>query len=185
MTIRRTSSGAPELRAAMGPQRILLPVSPLFIGISLAIACVLNLLPWGQWVGVPDFVALVLVFWNVHHPRKVGIGIAFFLGILMDVNDAAVLGEHALSYTLLSYGAISLHRRLLWFSVPTQALNLLPLFITAQLIVIGIRLLLGSNFPGFWIFMESLVQAALWPLVTSLLLAPQRRAVDKDETRPI
>lgn len=185
MSIRRTSSGAPELRSVMGPQRILLPVSPLFIAISLAIACMLNLLPWGQWIGVPDFVTLVLVFWNVHHPRKVGIGIAFFLGILMDVNDASVLGEHALSYTLLSYAAISLHKRLLWFSVPAQAFHVLPLFIAAQLITTAIRLLLGAPFPGFWIFLESIIQALLWPLVTFLLLAPQRRAIDKDETRPI
>ncbi len=62
---------------------------------------------------MPDFVALVLLFWNVHQPRKVGMGIAFFLGLLMDVHNASLLGEHALAYTLLSYGAITIHRRVL------------------------------------------------------------------------
>jgi hypothetical protein len=93
------------------PHYILLPVSPLFIAFSLFCAFLLNLLPWGHFIGVPDFVALVLVFWGVHQPRKVGIGTAFFLGLLMDVHDATLLGENALAYTLLSYFAIMLHRR--------------------------------------------------------------------------
>ncbi len=88
------------------PHYILQPVSPLFIGVSLLGAFMLNLLPWGHWIGVPDFVALVLVFWGIHQPRKVGIGIAFFMGLMMDVHDATLLGENALAYTLLSYLAI-------------------------------------------------------------------------------
>src|SRR5260364_189704 len=84
---------------------------PFFIAFSLAFAFILNFPPWGPWPGAPDFVALVLLFWNIHQPRKVGIGIAFALGLLMDVHDASLLGEHALAYTLLSYGAIMIHRR--------------------------------------------------------------------------
>jgi hypothetical protein len=93
------------------PQYILQPVNPYFISFSLAAAFLLNLMPWGRLLGVPDFVALVLLFWNVHQPRKVGMGIAFSLGLLMDVHNASLLGEHALAYTLLSYGAITIHRR--------------------------------------------------------------------------
>ena len=52
------------------PHYILLPVNPLFIAFSLVCAFMLNLLPWGRWVGAPDFVALVLVFWGIHQPRK-------------------------------------------------------------------------------------------------------------------
>ncbi|MFC3148743.1 rod shape-determining protein MreD [Piscinibacterium candidicorallinum] len=167
------------------PTRILLPVQPWFIAITLALAFLLNLLPWGRWVAVPDFVALVLVFWNIHHPRRVGIGVAFLLGIAMDVHEAAVLGQHALAYALLSYGAISLHRRVLWFTVGTQALHMLPLFLVAQLVSLLVRMAVGDPFPGVLYFLESLSQALLWPIATALLLAPQRRAIDKDETRPI
>jgi rod shape-determining protein MreD len=167
------------------PTRILLPVQPWFIALTLALAFFLNLMPWGRWVAVPDFVALVLVFWNIHHPRRVGIGVAFLLGIAMDVHEAAVLGQHALAYTLLSYGAISLHRRVLWFTVGTQALHMLPLFFMAQLVSLLVRMAVGDPFPGVLYFLESLTQALLWPIATALLLAPQRRAIDKDETRPI
>lgn len=167
------------------PQYILRPVSPLFIGISLLLAFALNLLPWGRHFWVPDFVALVLVFWNIHHPRKVGIGVAFLMGLLMDVHDARLLGEHALAYTLLSYGAIMLHRRALWFSLLTQAVHVFPLFLVAQIAMVAVRLAVGGAFPGPLIFVESLVTALLWPAASWLLLAPQRRPVDRDETRPL
>ncbi|HEX8887071.1 MAG TPA: rod shape-determining protein MreD [Noviherbaspirillum sp.] len=167
------------------PQYILLPVSPLFIAVTLVGAFLLNLLPWGDLYGVPDFVALTLIFWSVHQPRKVGIGLAFLMGLLMDVHNASLLGENALAYTLLSYFAIMIHRRMLWFRPITQALHVLPLLLLMQVVQMLIQALVSGKFPGWYYFASSLVSAALWPLVTWMLLAPQRRAVDRDETRPI
>jgi rod shape-determining protein MreD len=167
------------------PHYILLPASPLFIAATLAGAFLLNLLPWGAWPGIPDFVALVLIFWSVHQPRKVGIGVAFAMGLLMDVHNASLLGENALAYTLLSYFAIMIHRRLLWFAPLAQTLHVLPLLIVMQVVQMVIQLAVNGKFAGWWFFLESLVTAALWPVVTWILLAPQRRAVDRDETRPL
>ena len=167
------------------PQYILQPVNPYFIAFSLAAAFLLNLLPWGKLPGVPDFVALVLLFWNIHQPRKVGIGVAFVMGLLMDVHNASLLGENALAYTLLSYFAIMIHRRMLWFRPMTQALHVLPLLVMMQVVQMLIQALVSGKFPGWYYFASSLVSAALWPLVTWMLLAPQRRAIDRDETRPI
>ncbi|MDB5728244.1 MAG: mreD [Noviherbaspirillum sp.] len=167
------------------PHYILLPANPLFIAASMFVAFMLNLLPWGQWTGVPDFVALVLVFWSIHQPRKVGIGIAFLMGLLMDVHNATLLGENALSYTLVSYFAIMIHRRVLWFRMITQALHVLPLLLTMQTVQLVIRILVSGHFPGWLYYTESFVTTALWPVVTSILLAPQRRATDRDDTRPI
>ena len=167
------------------PHYILLPVSPVFIFSSLLITFLLNFLPWGTMAFVPDFVALALVFWSIHQPRKVGIGVAFVMGLLMDVHTASVLGENALAYTLLSYFAITIHRRVLWFTPMTQALHVFPLFLLTQVIQSAIQLLVNGKFPGWLFFSESFVTAALWPVATWLLLAPQRRSVDRDDTRPI
>ncbi|MFI4939594.1 MAG: rod shape-determining protein MreD [Burkholderiales bacterium] len=167
------------------PHYILLPVSPVFIAASLACAFLLNLLPWGHLIGVPDFVALALVFWSIHQPRRVGIGVAFFMGLLMDVHNATLLGENALAYTLLSYFAITIHRRVLWFPIGMQTLHVLPLLLFAQAVQLVVRVLVSGKFPGWLYFIDSFVAAALWPVATWLLLAPQRRAVDRDETRPI
>jgi rod shape-determining protein MreD len=167
------------------PLYILLPVSSLFITVSLVAAFLLNLLPWGQWIGVPDFVALVVVFWSIHQPRKVGIGVAFFMGLLMDVHSASLLGQNALAYTLLSYFSIMIHRRVLWFPPGTQALHILPLFLLAQTVQLVVRMLVSGKFPGWLYFLESPAAALLWPVATWILLAPQRRAINRDDTRPI
>ena len=167
------------------PHYILLPANPLFIGMSLLLAFFLNLMPWGQLQGVPDFVALVLVFWSIHQPRKIGIVIAFCMGLLVDVHDATLLGQNALAYTLLSYFAIMIHRRVLWFSPLGQALHILPLLLLTQAVQLVLRLIISGKFPGWLFFTESLVSMLLWPLLSWMLLAPQRRAINRDDNRPI
>lgn len=162
------------------PERILLPVSPVFIAVSLFVAFLLNLQPWGHWVGVPDFVALVLVFWGIHQPRRVGIGIAFCMGLLMDVNDATLLGENALAYTLLSYFAITLHRRVLWFPLKKQVWYILFLLLSSQLVQMMVQFIVSQRTLSWFYLLDSCIGALLWPVVTAILLAPQRRSVNTD-----
>jgi rod shape-determining protein MreD len=169
-------------------QQLLLPAKPLFIWASLLVALLLNFVistSVGREVWVPDIVALVLVFWVVHQPRRIGIGVAFIFGLFMDVQQSALLGQHALSYTVMCFGAVAMHRRLLWFSVPSQAVQVLPLFMTAHALQILVRLLSGAAMPGMGILLAPLIEAFLWPIVSILLLAPQRRAPDPDANRPL
>jgi len=166
-------------------QQLLLPANPLFIWVSLLLALLLNMVPLGRTPWIPDVLALVLVFWSVHQPLRVGIGVAFFFGLAMDVHQTALLGQHALAYTALSYFAIMIHRRLLWFSVPSQAVQVLPLFVAAHAIELGVRMIGGGVFPGPTMLLAPLLQAVLWPLVSVVLLAPQRRAPDRDQNRPL
>jgi rod shape-determining protein MreD len=169
-------------------QQLLLPANKLFIWSSLFIAMGLNFVldtAWGRTAGIPDLLALVLVFWVVHQPLRIGIGTAFIFGICMDVQQAALLGQHAWSYTVLTFGAIAINRRLLWFSVPSQALQVLPLFVVAHALQLVVRMLSGGVFPGASIFLAPILEAVLWPIVTIVLLAPQRRAPDPDANRPL
>ena len=166
-------------------QQLLLPANPVFIWGSLLLALTVDLLPLGRTPWMPDVLALVLVFWSVHQPLRVGIGAAFIFGLAMDVHQTALLGQHALAYTALSYFAITIHRRLLWFSVPSQAVQVLPLFATAHAIEIALRMLAGGVFPGWTILLAPLVESLLWPVISVILLAPQRRAPDPDENRPL
>ena len=168
-----------------GNDQLLLPVRPLFIGLTLLGAFALNLLPLGRLPALPDWLAVVLVFWGVHQPRRVGIGWAFVFGLLMDVHQGALLGQHALAYALLGFAAISIHRRLLWFGLAGQALQILPLFLAAHGVQLLVRLVAGDGFPGWSFLLSPVLEAALWPLATVLLLAPQRRPPDPDENRPL
>ena len=166
-------------------QPLLLPANPVFIWLSLLAALLANMIPFGRTPWIPDFLALVLVFWSVHQPLRVGIIAAFIFGLAMDVNHTSLLGQHALAYTALSYFAITIHRRLLWFSVPSQAVQVLPLFAAAHAIELAIRMMAGGAFPGPTVVLAPVLESVLWPIVSILLLAPQRRAPDPDENRPL
>jgi rod shape-determining protein MreD len=83
-----------------GQQRLLLPAKPWFIVLSLLLALFVDMLPIGPAPAMPQVLAaVVLVFWNVHQSRRIGVGWAFLLGLLVDVSHGAVLGQHALAYT--------------------------------------------------------------------------------------
>ena len=160
----------------LGSQQILQPVRARTVILSFALALFLNFLPWRDLRLVPDFVALVLLFWCIRQPRLVGLGIGWTLGLLTDAGNGVLLGQHALAYSLLAFLGIWLSRRILWFSPGLQALHIGVLLLIAQAVALVVRLAAGDAFPGWPILVGPLAGAALWPMVTWLLLIPQRRA---------
>ncbi|MBL8483715.1 MAG: rod shape-determining protein MreD [Rhodocyclaceae bacterium] len=165
--------------------RILKPARPWFIMLSLAAALTLNLMPLGRLPAMPDWVALVLAFWCVREPVRVGMASGFALGLLTDVGIGSLFGQHALAYVLLAYFAASLSRRILWFPFLQQALHVFPLLLGTQTIMLAVRLVAGGEFPGWAWFLESVTAALLWFPLSLMLLLPQFKPVEKDENRPI
>jgi len=165
----------------LASQQILQPVRVSTIIASFALALFLNFLPWRDLRLVPDFVALVLVFWCVRQPRLVGLGVAWTLGLITDAGNGVLLGQHALAYSLLAFLAILLSRRVLWFGAGLQALHVGVILLVAQGVALLVRLAAGNDFPGWPIVIGPLAGALLWPLVTWLLLLPQRRA-EREQT---
>lgn len=164
------------------PQPILLPAKPAFIAFTLGIALTLNLLPWsGIWLVIkPDFVALVVLYWCIHQPHKIGFTEAFLLGLVMDVADATLFGQHALAYSVLAYAGIVLHRRVQMFTVKDQVLHVIPLLLLNDMIVLAIRMVAGGDFPGITYFAGSFIAGALWPVVCVVLKLPQIPKTDPD-----
>jgi rod shape-determining protein MreD len=162
------------------PQHILRPVRLSTIFLSFLAALLLNFLPWSDLRLVPDFVALVLTFWCVRQPRLVGLGVAWTLGLLTDAGNGVLLGQHALAYSLLAFLAIWLSRRILWFSSAQQALHVAALLLAAQAVLVLVRLVAGAGFPGWAVVIGPLLGAILWPVLSWLLLMPQRR-LDREQ----
>jgi rod shape-determining protein MreD len=150
-----------------------LPASAGLVFFSILGAYLLSALPWsGQWMlARPDFVLIVLVFWCMHEPRVIGQGIAFALGLLMDVSDSMLLGQHALAYVAAVFGAQVLRVRILSFQLPEQTLHVLGLTVAASLVTLSLNLLLGADFPGFAYLVSPVITALLWAPVTWLLFS--------------
>jgi rod shape-determining protein MreD len=148
-----------------------LPASAGLVFFSLLAAYLLAVLPWSGrgLLARPDFVLIVLLFWTMHQPRSIGQGRAFALGLLMDVSDSMLLGQHALAYVAATFGAQVLRVRILSFGLPEQALHVLGLTTTAAAVTLLLNLLLGADFPGWFYFASPALTALLWPPVNWLL----------------
>lgn len=165
--------------------RILLPVKLWFIHLSLLVALGLVYIPTGRLPGVPDWVALVLAFWCIREPFRIGMGAGFVFGVLVDIGQGAAMGQHALAYVVLAWLANGLARRVLWFPPLQQALHVLPMLLVSQVLMVAVRMLAGAEFPGWWYFLSSFSSMLLWWPLTYLLLLPQYQPVDRDDNRPI
>ena len=162
---------------------ILLPAKPAYVGLTFFAAFMLNMLPLTGWVLMvrPDFVAVILLYWAVQHPRKVGFTPIFILGLVMDVTDGSLLGQHALAYCMLMAAGVSWHRRVSLFGIQGQMLHVLGMLLVAQLIVLGVQLAAGNAFPGWWYFLPSLSGSLIWPLVCQIVTSPLRPRVNPEE----
>ena len=158
------------------PEDILLAPKPWFVALTLALAFTINLLPLSGFALAlrPDFFALVLLYWAIHQPRWIGIGVAWACGLLTDVVEANLFGQHALAYAILGFAAGYFHRRVLRFPLWQQALHVLGLLFTAQLVVLVLRLMSGASLPDATIVLGCISSALIWPLVSALMQWPQR-----------
>jgi rod shape-determining protein MreD len=154
-----------------------LPASAGLVFFSFVGAYLLSVLPWsGTWLLTrPDFMLLVLLFWTIHQPRSIGQGMAFVLGLLMDVSDSMLLGQHAFAYVIAVFGAQVLRVRILSFHIPEQTLHVLGITVVTSAVMLLLNLLLGAEFPGFAYFISPIVTAMLWGPVNWLLYLPAVR----------
>lgn len=162
-------------------QEFLLPASNTFLVLSLLAALLLNWLPWhGIWLALrPDFVALVLLYWCTHKPYRVGIGMAWMIGIVADVADASLFGQHALAYAVLAFGGIVLHRRMQMFDLRQQTLQIFPLLLLTYAVYAAVHWQM-RGYVAWEYFLGCLASVLLWAPLTILLQALRRPRTDSD-----
>lgn len=156
------------------------PPNGQFIALTLFGALMLDILPW-QGAGLllrPDFVLLLLLYWTIHQPLRVGMALAWGFGLIMDVADGALLGQYALAYTIAIFLALALHRRIQAFGLWAQAWHVFFLLLVSQLLILLVHLLSGANFIGWGFFLASITGTLLWPPVSLLIqLALKHRSL--------
>ena len=161
-----------------------LPAGVGLMFFSLLAAYALAVLPWsGAWLlARPDFVLVVLLFWAIHEPRAIGQGMAFAVGLLMDVSDSMLLGQHAFSYVIAVFGAQVVRVRILSFLIPEQTLHVLGLTFMAALTLLLLNLLLGADFPGLLYVISPALTGLLWAPVSWILYSPLARRGRRDSS---
>ncbi len=140
----------------------------------LSIISTPGLLPWEFGYLRPEWVPLVLIYWVIALPQRVGLLSGWTLGLLMDVLLGTLLGQHALIYMIVAYVAANLYQRLRMFAVWQQSLVVFALIGLAQLIGYWIESIKGTNEWSFWLLLPAVMSALVWPWMFLLLRFARR-----------
>ena len=145
-------------------------------------AFILAIMPLPDWAVEyrPEWVTLVLIYWVMAVPSRIGVTVAFFTGLLLDVSNGTLMGQHALGMVLVIYVIHIQHQRLRQASLLQQAIVIFVLLLVKQLSVVWVDGMLGRA-PDSWLyFMPTITSTFLWPW-TYLILRDIRRKFSVDK----
>ena len=125
----------------------------------------------------PDWVAMVLVYWVIAAPDRLGVVTAWAVGMIMDVLVGGLMGQHALSYVIVTYVASSLYQRLRMFSVWQQAAVIFVILGLSHIVGFWVENIAGLSEWSLWYLLPAVTGALLWPWVFLLLRYFRRRYV--------
>lgn len=151
------------------------------IALSFAVAMILTVIAMPGFVPVelgylrPEWVVLTLIYWVIALPQRIGILMAWVLGILVDVLLGSLLGQHALAFIIVAYIASSIYQRLRMFTVWQQSMIVFAIVGLNQLINFWVQSLAGIAEWSMWYLFPSVVSAFLWPWVFLILRYARRR----------
>lgn len=143
------------------------PVSLVAIIVTLLIALLCQLFPWvGQGLILrPDFMLVVILYWLLRAPHICNVGSAWFAGILVDLATGSLLGQHALSFSLVAYIGLSYQRRLVLFNPLQLAGFLLSLLVFQRTLLLFLKLFEGNDYPGWSYFLPVFSGLILWQIM--------------------
>ncbi|MBP5980978.1 MAG: rod shape-determining protein MreD [Halomonas sp.] len=154
------------------------PVVPLVVvWFSLVLALCLQVMPLAEgWqVYRPEWIGLMLIYWCMRAPDRVGVFHGFVLGVLLDLIEGTSLGQHALILSLLAFLCALVYPRFRAYSLIQQSVLVLVLLGLVQLIEQWLRTLTGEFSIHLSFLIPSLISAFLWPWLATMFKALERR----------
>ena len=136
---------------------------------SFIAAFILTIIPLPDWGDVlrPEWVALVLIYWCMAIPQRIGVGIAWMTGLFLDVIRGGLLGQQALSLCLIAFITLKLYQRIRVAPLWQQAFSILILMILHQLVVLWVKGIIGQSPQSWTYWLPSITSMALWPVIFS------------------
>lgn len=131
-------------------------------------ALLLAIVPVPEWASHwrPDWIALTLIYWSMALPRTVGVGTAWLAGIVLDVAQGTLLGQHALALSFITYLTVKFHLQLRVFPVSQMSLIVLGLLALYQFILFWINGVAGTHATAVTYWGPVVTGTILWPVVS-------------------
>lgn len=145
--------------------------------LTLIAALVLSIwrLPGGVQPFWPHWVVLVVIYWCLALPHRVGIGLAWTLGLLLDVLSGTLLGEHALALALVAFFVVKIHLQVRVFPLWQQTLTVALLVVLYEFVLFWVDGALGYPARPLLRWMPVATSLLIWPWLMSFLRHLRRR----------
>ena len=139
--------------------------------LTVLIALILAMLPMPEWTAWcrPAWVLLVLIYWAMTVPYLVSVGAAWIMGIIFDLINGSVLGEHALAFTVVIYFVSRMHLRLCMYPLLQQGMSILMFVFLYQFILYCIQGFIGELPASHLYWLSSITSMLLWPWLFVLM----------------
>ena len=147
------------------------------VALSLIVAFALTSVPLPEWANPwrPAWVAIVVIYWCLAIPERIGVLFAWAIGLLLDVLHGAILGQHALGLAFVAYIAVLYHQQVRVFPLVQQSLvvgSLVVVYLGGELLVYNF---LGSKPYGSQYLLGAMTSALLWPWAYIVLRDVRRK----------
>jgi rod shape-determining protein MreD len=147
------------------------------IVISFIVAVMLTALPLPDWAvnWRPAWVALVLIYWCMAVPDRVGIAVAWCMGLILDVQQSTILGQNALGLVLIAFLTIKSYQRMRVAPLAQQAVLICFYLLFYELIMLLITGYLGMGTRDWTYWMPAITSMLLWPWLFIILRDLRRK----------
>jgi len=149
---------------------------PVIVSIIVALALTMIPLPPGIDPFRPDWVALVVIFWSLSEPRSYGVGVAWMIGILLDVSQGTLLGQHALALCVAAFISVRFHLLIRVFPLLQLTATVFALLSLYQFLLFWINGVAGIAAPSIVYWAPVISGTLIWPVVHTLLSGVRYRA---------
>lgn len=151
----------------------------LAVYLSLILGLILMILPLPDWVQAyrPNWVALILIYWSMALPKKVGLWFALFTGLLLDTLHGTLLGQHALALVIIIYINLNLYQRIRVLSLPQQSFYVFSLLFINQATVAWVEGIMGRPSPLVAFIGAPVIGMLIWPWAFVILRDIRRKAM--------
>ena len=150
----------------------------LAIYLTFIAGMILMILPLPDWVRIyrPDWVALILIYWSMALPKRVGLWTALIIGLLVDSLLGTLLGQHALALVAITYLNLNVYMRIRVLSLAQQSFYVFSLLSISQLIIAWMDGIMGLTIPVEAIFGAPFIGMLMWPWAFVILRDIRRKA---------
>ena len=153
----------------------------MVIYLSLVLGLVLMILPLPDWVQPyrPDWLALILIYWSMAMPKRVGLWFAFFAGLVLDVAQGTLLGQHAMALVIVVFLNLNFYQQVRVLALIQQAMYVFSLLLINQMVIAWVEGILGRPTPVLAFFAAPVIGMLIWPWVFVVLRDIRRKAMLK------